>query len=160
MELYLRYGPALLRQCERILGNRSDAEDVVQTLFEELLTRNRQSETLPYLYRACTNRCLNLMRNARRRAELLQNAMPSMEPPPQISLENRTVGISLLSKLVQRLDKKSAEILVYRYLDDMGQAEIASLTGLTRQTVSKHLDKISREAKKVIEAAEQTGGAQ
>ncbi len=55
--MYRRYGPALLRKCERILGNKDDAEDVVQTLFVELLKKRIEETTLPYLYRAATNRC-------------------------------------------------------------------------------------------------------
>ena len=153
MELYQRYGPALLRQCERILGNRSDAEDVVQTLFEELLRKRKTDEALPYLYRSCTNRCLNLIRDRKRRAELLRDAVPSAEPPPRILLEERTVGIEMLTALAARLDKKSSEILVYRYLDDMGQEEIAQLMRLSRKSVGKRLTKIAEQARLVAAGA-------
>ena len=149
MELYQRYGPALLRQCERILGNRSDAEDVVQTLFEEMLRKKNRNRDLPYLYRACTNRSLNLIRDRKRRAELLRAATASGEPPPRNFLEDRAVGLEMLAALTGKLDKKSSEILVYRYLDDMGQGEIAALMRISRKTVGKRLAKISEVARAI-----------
>ena len=130
----------------------------MQTLFEELLVRNKQEETLPYLYRACTNRCLNLLRDAKRRAELLRAEMPSLDAAPQTRLEDRIVGLGLLSSLVARLDKKSSEILVYRYLDDLGQEEIATLMRLSRRTVGKRLQQIATEARKLAASAAETGG--
>ena len=52
-----------MRKCERLLQNRQDAEDVVQSLFVDLLRKGRSEAELPYLYRAATNRCLNLIRD-------------------------------------------------------------------------------------------------
>ena len=39
MELYRRYGPALLRKAERMLQDRDEPKDVVQGLFLDLLQR-------------------------------------------------------------------------------------------------------------------------
>ena len=39
MDIYRRYGPALLRKATRLLGNRDDALDVVQGLFTDLFER-------------------------------------------------------------------------------------------------------------------------
>ena len=156
MEIYLRYGPALLRKCERMLGNRSDAEDIVQELFADLLKKGRGDESLAYLYRAATNRCLNLIRNSKKRHMLLEQNSPAERPPTRTLLEEMVVGQELLSRLVDRLDKKAAEILVYKYVDDLTQEEIAVMTGLSRKTVGKRLGKIAKVAKKV--ARSEKGG--
>ena len=142
MEIYRRYGPALLRKCERILRNREDAEDVVQTLFMDLLNKGKTGVDLPYLYRAATNRCLNLMRDRRRRLALLEREQISLAPPPRTGGEERTLELDLVVKLAARLDRKSAEILVYRYFDDMTQDEIAELLHTSRKTVGKRMNKI------------------
>ena len=60
-------------------------------------------------------------------------------------------------RLAQRLDKKSAEILIYRFVDDLTQSEIAELLGTSRKTVGKRLKKIRREVEAL--AAESNGGA-
>lgn len=151
MEMYRRYGPALLRKCERMLGNRDDAEDIVQGLFIDLLKKKRTDEGLPYLYRAATNRCLNLIRNRKKQRALLeQNAVP-IEMSPRSRLEDTVVGFELLSRLVRKLDKKSSEILVYKYVDDLTQDEISEMMGLSRRTVGKKLKHISEVAVKLID---------
>jgi DNA-directed RNA polymerase specialized sigma24 family protein len=53
------------------------------------------------------------------------------------------------------LDQQGAEILVYRYLDDMSQEEIAEFVGLSRKTVGLRLASI-RSA--VSELSGQSGG--
>ncbi len=141
--MYRRYGPALLRKCERILGNKDDAEDVVQTLFVELLKKRIEETTLPYLYRAATNRCLNIIRDKKKRQQLLERYDLSLCPVPRTPLDTRVVDLDLLTRLVAGLDKKSSEILVFRYLDDMTQEEVAAITGLSRKTIGKKLRKIS-----------------
>jgi RNA polymerase sigma-70 factor (ECF subfamily) len=134
-----------------MLGNRDDAEDIVQGLFADLLKKKKYDESLPYLYRAATNRCLNLMRNRKKRRNLLaQSAVPAATAGRTL-LEERVVGSELLSRLVGKLDKKSAEILVYKYVDDLTQEEIADMMRLSRRTIGKKLKRISEEARKFID---------
>lgn len=150
MDIYLRYGPALLRKCERMLGNRNDAEDIVQELFAELLKKGGGDESLAYLYRAATNRCLNLIRNRKKRRMLLEQNTPS-ELPVRTRLEDRVVSQELLQRLVAKLDKKSAEVLIYKYIDDLSQEEISEMMSLSRKTVGKRLAKIATTARQLIE---------
>lgn len=140
MEAYARYGPALVRKCERLLGRRADAEDVVHALFVELLTRGEGSPTLAYLYRAATHRCFNVLRDARARARLL-DAHGEVLVPVRSTLEGRTVDRDLLVKLLARLDDETVEVLVFRYLDDLTQDEVAAVVGTSRKTVQKRLDR-------------------
>jgi RNA polymerase sigma factor (sigma-70 family) len=145
MEAYRRYGPALLRKAKRMLHNRVDAEDVVQGLFVDLLQSggaagpdSAQLE-LGYLYRAVTHRCLNVLRDARNRRRLLeQREAPAV--PTRTTCEQRAIDLDLLLKLSAQLDELSFEMLVYRFIDDMTQDEIAELTGYSRKTVGKRLD--------------------
>ena len=139
MDSYRRYGPALLRKAERMLQNRDDARDVVQTLFLELLQRGEPTDQLPYLYRAVTNRCLNLMRDRRTQARLLEQSELALRGLSRTTCEDKAVDLDLLLKLVRELDSDHCELLVYRYLDDMSQDEIAELTGISRKTIGKRL---------------------
>ena len=138
-EGYEKYGPALLRKAERILRNPDDASDIVQTLFVDLASRGREGRAtdLPYLYRAVTNRCLNLIRDSKRRAELLaREAEPKTVPR---RADARALSVDLLAKLTRRLNAKAMEVLVCRYVDDMTQEEIATHLGTSRRTVGKRL---------------------
>lgn len=159
MEIYQRYGPALLRKAERVLQNRDDAMDVVQGVFVDMLQKGQAQAELPYLYAAVTSRCLNLLRNRNTRTRLLDREDPSLRGPIRTRCDDQVIGLDLLAKLSARLDESTLQVLVYRYFDDLTQEEIAQLMDLSRKTVGKRLDRV-RDA--VIELMDEssTGGAQ
>jgi RNA polymerase sigma factor (sigma-70 family) len=142
MEAYCRYAPALLRKGQRLLGNRSDAEDVVQGLFADLVSHGERTLDLPYLYRALTNRCLNLLRDASNRQRLLARHDAALRGEVRTRCDDQVIGVDLLVKLLHRLDPKATEVLVYRYFDDLTQDEIAALLATSRKTVGKRLEQI------------------
>jgi RNA polymerase sigma-70 factor (ECF subfamily) len=135
---YQRYGPALLRKATRMLGNREDAADVVQGLFADLWAKHDQRiGELPYLYRAVGNRCLNIIRDGRRRQALLDRdyILPSR-------IDSQPFHLTTLAELAELFDDKTMEILICRYVDEMTQEEIAIHLGQSRRTVGKKLRKI------------------
>ena len=148
---YRAYGPALVRKAERILRSREDAVDIVHALFVDLIPRWSRDVDLPYLYRAVTNRCLNLLRDGKTRARLLEREQPV--PQARVRLEDQVVGTKLIAQLTERLDQGHLEVLVCRFVDDMTQEEIAEHLGLSRKTIGKRLDKIRAEVVALREAA-------
>lgn len=126
-----------------MLGNPYDAEDVVHALFADLLKKKKLDVDLPYLYRAVTNRCINILRKRKNRKRLLARQQEEVFAPPRTLHDEKTIGLDMMTKLLQMLDKKSSQILVYKYLDDLKQEEIANLIGLSRQSVRKRLVKIN-----------------
>jgi RNA polymerase sigma-70 factor, ECF subfamily len=148
-ELYRRYGPALLRKAERILQSREDAMDLVHTLFLDLLESGERPD-LPYLYRAVTNRCLNHVRDRRNRARLLARHDPALRGPVRTRCDDQVVGLDLLAKLVDRMDEAAAEVVVFRYFDDLSLEEIAGLCGQSRRTVSKRLEQARVEIARLL----------
>ena len=144
MELYQRYGPALRRKCERMLGNTEEAEDVVQTLFMDLLRKGRSDVDLAYLYRAATSRSLNRIRDRKRRARLLEQHGDSLRGAGAGAPDEQTISRDLLLRLMAGLDRKSAEILIYTCLDAMTQQEVADLMSTSRRTVGKRLRRIKQ----------------
>jgi RNA polymerase sigma-70 factor, ECF subfamily len=142
---YRAWGAALVRKAERILRNREDAVDVVHALFVDLLPRWSVDIDLPYLYRAVTNRCLNLVRDRANRARLLAREGVAAAPVGRVRLDDEVVGLALIAKLTDRLDESHLEVLVARFLDDMTQEEIAEHLGLSRKTIGKRLDRIRDE---------------
>ncbi|HEY8074616.1 MAG TPA: sigma-70 family RNA polymerase sigma factor [Labilithrix sp.] len=136
MDAYQRHGRALLRKAERMLGNRADAQDLVQALFVDLLARG-ESPDLAYLYRAVTNRALTFLRDTQNRTRLLESNDDALRGPVRTRCDDRVIGMDLLHKLTSTLDERAQEILIYRFFDDMTQDEIATLIGLSRKTVGK-----------------------
>src|SRR5262245_47513033 len=139
MEAYRRHGPALLRKARRLLANQADAQDIVQTLFLELLELGRADVDLPYLYRAVTHRCISLMRNRSNRQRLLERQEPALRGMTRTRCDDEAIGLDLIARILDDLDARASEVLVYRYFDDLSQDEIAELVGCSRKTVGKAL---------------------
>ncbi len=148
-DAYERYGRALLRKAERIVGNREDARDILQALFVDLYQRSDAPMDLPYLYRAVTNRCLTFLRDENNRGRLLERHDAALTPARRTACDDQVIGHDLLLKLVRELDPAESEVLAYRFVDDMTQDEIATLLGLSRKTVGKRLDRIRDAVRKL-----------
>lgn len=142
---YRAHGPALVRKAERMLRSREDAVDVVHALFVDLIPTWSRDVDLPYLYRAVTNRCLNVVRDRANRARLLEREQQAAAPVGRVRLEDHVVGVRLIAALAERLDEGHLQVLVARFVDDMTQDEIAAQLGLSRKTIGKRLDRIRDE---------------
>ena len=134
MDAYTRYSSALIRKARRILQNEDDAFDVIQSLFTDLLQSENANFELPYLYRATTNRCLTMIRDRNNRNRLLELQAPALRGMVRTRCDEETIGLDLLTKLSERLDERSMEILVARFYDDMKQEEIAKSLNTSRKT--------------------------
>jgi RNA polymerase sigma factor (sigma-70 family) len=69
------------------------------------------------------------------------------------------VDRQLLASLAERVDAQAWEILVYHFVDDMTQDEIATLLGTSRKTVVRRLAVIREEARQLANAATSSEGA-
>jgi RNA polymerase sigma factor (sigma-70 family) len=156
LEAYKKFAPALLRKAERILCNRDDAGDVVQSLFAELIQRGGPLE-LPLLYRAVSNRCLNMIRDRKNRERLLAREEPTLRGAARVRCDDAVIGLDLLCKLSANLDARDMEVLVCRYVDDMGVEEIAAAVGQSRKTVGKRLARIRDQVAALATAGEVAG---
>jgi len=139
VETYRRYGPALLRKARRLLRNEEDARDAVQSLFLDLLQRPEPTLDLPFLYRALTHRCLNLLRDEKNRVRLLERESPALRGSSRIAPDAQVLGLDALCKLAVGVEESVMETLVYRYFDEMGLEEIAEVMSVSRKTVQNRL---------------------
>lgn len=160
MEAYARYGPALVRKCQRLLQHSQDSEDIVQSLFVDLLSQQGPPERLelPYLYRAVTNRCLNHLRDARNRARLLAEHDVALRGTARVACDEQVLGLELVLRLAEKLDDACLEVLAYRYFDELTLEEIAELTGTSRKTVGKRLERVRDEVGRLLAGRAGRGG--
>ncbi len=143
-----------MRKCKRMLQSREDAEDIVQGLFLDMLKKGKTDLDLPYLYRAVTNRCINHLRYGTNRMRLLERHDVMLRGPVRTRCDEQVIGMDLLVKLSEALDRKTLEVLVLRYFDDMTHEEIASLLGVSRKTVGKRIGKVRAQVKKLSEGGD------
>ncbi len=128
-----------------MLRSREDAVDIVHALFVDLIPKWNRDMDLPYLYRAVTNRCLNVLRDRGTRARLLEREAAAAAPIGRVRLDDEVVGVGLIAQLAEQLDEGHLQVLVARFVDDMTQDEIAAHLGLSRKTIGKRLDRIRDE---------------
>lgn len=151
--MYRQHGPALVRKAERMLRSREDATDVVHALFTDLIPRWNADVDLPYLYRAVTNRCCNLLRDRGTRARLLEREQTVAAPVGRVRLDDEVVGVALIAALTDELDEAHMQVLIARFVDDMTQEEIAEQLKLSRKTIGKRLDHIRATVQRLREVA-------
>jgi RNA polymerase sigma-70 factor (ECF subfamily) len=143
--LYRRYGPMVLRRCQRLLGNPEAAEDAMHDVFVQLCRRTEALEDRgmsSLLYRIATNVCLNRMRSARRKPS--ESDSPLLERIAEVGDDTvgRTHARSLLDRVLGREPESSATIAVLHLHDGLTLEQTAEIVGMSVSGVRKRLRRI------------------
>lgn len=129
--LWETYADRLLLYATSLLGDRSTAEDVLQSVFARLLqgTTALESEG-SYLYRSIRNEALNLRRAERR------SSPPRLfeTPDPGVQAAQREWGRRVEAAL-QALDPDEREAVVLKLWADLSFPEAAEVAGTTAKAV-------------------------
>jgi RNA polymerase sigma factor (sigma-70 family) len=141
---YLRYGPLVLRRCRQLLGDEERARDAMHDTFVKLLRhRDRLDDASPggLLYRIATNVCLNHLRAARRRPEVLEESLDDRlaegaDPETMAGVRR------LLSWLFAGEHESTAQMAVLHFQDGRSVGEVAATVGLSTSAVRRRLAKL------------------
>jgi RNA polymerase sigma-70 factor (ECF subfamily) len=142
--LFREHHGAVYRAAYRITGDAMDAEDVLQTVFTRLLRREEQPDLSEsagsYLHRAAVNAALDLMRRRKRSRRVdMEEVEETLEDRSDLGPERARGNRELKSRLRQamaRLSPRQAEIFTLRYLEGMGNLEIARLLGASQTSIA------------------------
>jgi RNA polymerase sigma factor (sigma-70 family) len=135
--LYRRTYGGLLALAVATVRNRSLAEDLVQDSYAQLW-RQGASVTQPtaWLRRAVVSNCLASLRTQRRREAIIRRqapAPPTTEPDEKAFLD-----------LLTGLNERQRIAVILRYVQDLSEAEIASVLGCRPGTVKSTLHRAIR----------------
>jgi RNA polymerase sigma-70 factor (ECF subfamily) len=157
-EAHGRYRSRLEVVAYRIVGNRADAEDVVQRVFLALpRAAYRGSASLwSYLYRAAVNNSVNLLR-ARKRNDGLQRAVmnralmsgTAASQSPESQVLEAEVLAAVASALLQ-VKPQHRRVLVLRINHGLTNTEIAEREGVPLATVGTWLRRGREELREVL----------
>jgi RNA polymerase sigma-70 factor (sigma-E family) len=136
-ELYRCTYGGLLALAVAIVRDRSLAEDLVHDAYAQLW-RQWASVTHPtaWLRRAVVSHCLASLRTQRRRESIIRRqapAAPAAEPDERAFLD-----------LLTGLNERQRVAVVLRYVQDLSEAEIASVLGCRPGTVKSTLHRAIR----------------
>lgn len=143
-QLFREHHGAVYRAAFRITGNAMDAEDVLQTVFTRLLRREEQPDLSEsagsYLHRAAVNAALDLMRRRKRSRKVdLDEVGESLVDVSDVGPERARGSQELKAKLREamgRLSPRQAEIFTLRYLEGLGNLEIAKMLGASQTSIA------------------------
>ena len=133
------------------LGNRDDAEDVVQDVYVEAYRdrakRRHITRVRPYLFRMVGNRCFDLLRARSRNSGEVVEESASAGDDAFSSMAAREEA-EALSLALESIPPKEAEVIRLRTFADLSFAEIAEAVGTPVSTVKSRfrygLDKLRR----------------
>lgn len=128
----------------RFTGSRADAEELTQDVFLQLhraLDRITEPGHLRrWLLRTTTNRCLNRLRDQRRRPRLV--AIEAIPDAAEISAQESgsdPLASSHLRRLLLELAPEARVVVLLRFQEDLDPAQISELLGMSVNTVKSHL---------------------
>jgi len=144
----------VLTAAYRITGSMADAEDVAQAVFLRLAGVDcpQVANAGSYLYRAAINGALDLLRR-RKTAPIspLEDAAGiasfARGSSPESEASGRELG-NLLRTAIGELAPRAAEMFTLRYLEELGNREIATLMGTSQAVVAVTLHNARSRLKK------------
>lgn len=155
--LFQDYHQAIFCIAYRITGSRSDAEDVLQTIFLRLTPKRRDFSPNPeaYLKRAAVNASLDLIRKRTRAnsvsldvVDFDQNSKSSAPSPADdfADVELR----ELIRQAVAKLEGRAATAFALRYFEGYDNARIAQILGTSQMVVAVTLHRARTRLRKEI----------
>ena len=159
-DAFREHSRLVYRTAYSVTGSGQDAEDVVQTLFLQLLRRGFppafKQNPKGYLYRAAVNLSLNAVKSRQRRAagidpDQLVTADPRTEEREASAAKDELQG--RLVDAIAQLNPRAVEMLILRYEHNTSEAEIGRLLGTSRAVVAVTLFRARSRLKKLLRAS-------
>lgn len=139
--LYEQFAPVVFRRARALLARDADAWDVVQEVFERMLTQGAafrgESRPMTWVYRVTTNAALNHLRSRKLREPLL-----TVVPAEPSSAGDQVESRQLLTRWLAHLDEREVEVATLLFIDGLTQQEVADVLGLSRKTIVREVEEL------------------
>jgi RNA polymerase sigma-70 factor (ECF subfamily) len=133
--------------------NEDEAEEVLHEIFVRVIGSSASwrgdSKLTTWLYQVTTRHCLNRLRDAKRRSELIDEyGFPAWAQPVR---DPQQEAVIFLRELWRQLDEEHALIGIYHFLDGLSHDEVARIVGVSRRTVGNRIENIRQLAVQISE---------
>ena len=163
-DIFQEHYRLVYRTAYSVTGSAHEAEDVLQTVFLQLLRRGvppgLRRNPKAYLYRAAVNQALNAVRAQRRRAEVFDPATleRALDVPGYVSTGDSASAAEepqkRLVKALATLSHRAVEMVILRYEQKYSEGEIAALFGTSRSVVAVTLWRARARLRKLLGSKE------
>ncbi|KHL15041.1 RNA polymerase sigma-70 factor [Burkholderia contaminans] len=146
--LVARKLPRLLALATRMLGDRTEAEDVAQETFLRIWKqapgwREGEARFDTWLHRVVLNLCYDRLRGRREEPVDVLPDVPDPQPEPATRAETRSRDARVRQALAA-LPVRQREALVLQYYQEMSNVEAANLMGITVDALESLLARARR----------------
>ena len=164
-QLLLEHQKNVYNLCYRMAGNPDDAMDLSQETFLRAWRCLDQyqfaSAFSTWLYRLCSNICIDFLRRRRRQqtvpltfedadGEEQPYAVPDAQPLPEEQVELKLTRETLAAAMAQLLPEHRA-VLQLRVVNEMSYEQIADVLDIQIGTVKSRLSRARNQLKKILE---------
>lgn len=143
-ELVAAHEPRVFSIALRFTGRRADAEELTQDVFVQLHGALKQisdeQHLRRWLLRTATHRCLNRLRNDRRRPQTLP--IDAVDTAAELTAPDQDFDPLLgarLRRLLLDLAPDARAVMLLRFQEDLDPGEIATVLAMSVNTVKSHL---------------------
>jgi RNA polymerase sigma-70 factor, ECF subfamily len=156
-ELYRVHAGKLFSVACRMVGNPSDAEDLLQEIFlaahRKLESFRGESALGTWLYRLATNHCLDYLRSRAGRASQLTDALddePGGYQPGRSGLAEQTVTKMDLERALARLPEGCRAAFVLHDIEGLEHREVADALGIAEGTSKSQVHKARMRLRSIL----------
>ncbi len=157
-QLVMLFTPRLFRVVNRMTGDASETEAIMQETFfriwQALPRYNTEKPFFPYLVTIAANIFRDQWRKSRRLDfggfDALEEVLPDKNPCPEEKLEQKEL-LQCLAKAVAELPPAYRAVIALKYDAGMKYQQIAKALGLPVNTVRTHLRRAKRLLKSTLE---------
>jgi RNA polymerase sigma-70 factor (ECF subfamily) len=157
-EVYTRHRQDVARLVYRMLGQRPEAEDVIQEVFFQVFRSLKdfrgQSKFTTWLHRVTVNVVLMHRRSAKSRPVFADEPVPDSRVGAQTLLPDedlaRSERMRAFRRLLERLAEKKRVVFILHELEGMAPAEIAKVVGAPVLTIRTRLFYARRELEAML----------
>jgi RNA polymerase sigma-70 factor, ECF subfamily len=173
-EIMRRFGPRVFRVASRFFRRREQVEEAAQEVFLKAFTELRSFEGRGsfegWLTRIATNRCLNMIRSARRRPELtasdlsededawIENNLADAATERQQAVERQVVAADLAERVLETMAPDDRLVLMMIDGEEASVKEVAEATGWSESNVKVKAFRARRRMREAVEKLLSRGG--
>ncbi|WIM99627.1 sigma-70 family RNA polymerase sigma factor [Actinoplanes oblitus] len=141
---YDRHGAAVLYLAQRLLANRSDAEDVTQLTFVAAWAGRdtfdpQRGTLLSWLLGIARRKAVDRLRSVARDDRLTATVRAQLTSSDERETPERVVDRLVVADELSRLPDEQRRTLELAFFDDLTHPQIAAVTGLPLGTVKSHI---------------------
>lgn len=151
-----RLGPKLFAHAARVLGDRAEAEDVVQDAMMKLWKiapnwRQDEAQVSTWAYRVVANLCTDRLRRRKTRAQVAIDAVAEPEADLKSAVEQMTEAsrAEALQTALNELPDRQKQAVVLRHIEGLSNPDIAEIMEIGVEAV----ESLTARGKRALKAA-------